>query len=54
MVTDSCSNSEDKILFPAAVTVTKSNKRTEDSFESKSPPFCLIFFESAYSSGCAD
>ena len=29
--------------------VTKSNERTEDSFESRSPPFCLTFFHSTFS-----
>ena len=33
--------------------VTKSNERTKDSFESKSPPFCLTF-QSTFSSVGAD
>ena len=51
MVMDSRSKSKDKLFLPAAVRcsqfeidATKSkNKRTEDSFEPKSPPFHLTF-----------
>ena len=30
------------------------NKRTEDSFESKSLPFCLTFFQLTFSPACID
>ena len=60
VVIDSRSESEDKLFLPVAVPVslnrrdilTKSNERTEDSFESN-PPFCLTF-QSTYALVRAD